>query len=59
MNSNYKTDRSKFGGLIYDYDYYGHLTMSDIASRIVSDMKFDEKCKKNIQSKKNSEKEKQ
>ena len=46
---NYKPNHSTFGGRIYDYDFYGHPTMSDIAERIMSDWKFDEKCRKNIE----------
>ena len=44
--SNYTTDHTRFGGNIYNYDYEGYNSMSDIASRIISDWKFDEKCKK-------------
>ena len=47
---NYKPDHSTFGGKIYEYDF-GHITMSDIAERIISDWKFDEKCKKSIKEK--------
>ena len=45
-SSNY-TDHTRFGGNIYNYDYEGYNSMSDIASRIVSDWKFDEKCRNN------------
>lgn len=45
MNNTYKANRSTFGGLIYNFDYDGHPSMCDIAARIVSDMKFDKKCK--------------
>lgn len=47
---NYKPDHSTFGGKIYGYDFC-YMTISDIAQRIISDWKFDEKCKKNIRGK--------
>ena len=46
--SNYKPDRTRFGGLIAPSDFDRETTMSDVISRIVSDMKFDEQCRKNI-----------
>lgn len=51
---NYKTDHSRFGGEIFPSDFettYPN-TMSYIASRIASDMRFNDKCRKNIKSKK-------
>lgn len=47
-SSNY-TDHTRFGGNIYNYDYEGYNSMSDIASRIISDWKFDEKCRKSAE----------
>lgn len=47
-SSNY-ADHTRFGGNIYNYDYEGYNNMSDIASRIISDWKFDEKCRKNAE----------
>lgn len=44
--SNY-ADHSTFGGNVYNYDFEGYNSISDIAARIISDKKFDEKCKKN------------
>ena len=41
-NANYTT----FGGRVYNYDYDNYMSMSDIASRIILDWKFDEKCRK-------------
>ncbi len=38
---------STFGGNIYNYDYEGYNSMSDITSRIISDLRFDEQCRKN------------
>ena len=37
---------NSFGGYIYQSDYEGgrYSSMCDIASRIISDMKFDQKC---------------
>ena len=43
------TDYSTFSGIISNYDFDGHPTIKDIASRILSDWKFDEMCKKNIE----------
>lgn len=44
----YKLDRSHFGGKIYNYDFDGYTTISDIAQRIATDEKFDRMCAKNI-----------
>lgn len=41
----YKHDPTTFGGYIYNYDYNEYVSMSDIAGRILADMKFDKKCK--------------
>ena len=49
---NYKTDHSTCGSLIYNYDFDGYVSISTIAERIISDWKFDEKCRKNIINKK-------
>ena len=51
---NYKPDHSTFGGVIYNYDYDGYVSMSDMAERIISDWKFDEKCRKNAESRDNN-----
>lgn len=50
---NYKTDHSTCSSLIYNYDFDGYVSISTIAERIISDWKFDEKCRKNIINKKN------
>ena len=42
-----KPDRSTFGGNVYNYDFDGYNSISDITSRIISDWRFDEKCRKN------------
>lgn len=46
--SNYKPDHTRFGGLISPSDFDRETTMSDVVGRIISDMKFDEQCRKNI-----------
>lgn len=42
-----------YGGAInvesFNTEYRGFSTMSDIAGRILSDMKFDEQCRKNCE----------
>ena len=43
---NYKPDRSTCGSKIYNYDFDGYVAMSDMAERIISDLKFDERCRK-------------
>ena len=56
---NYKKYHNQFGGYIYtsdfNTDYRGkdNIHGSTIASRIARDQKFDEQCRKNIESKKN------
>ena len=45
---NYKPDYSTFGGVIYNYDFDGYVSMRDMAERIISDWKFDERCRKNV-----------
>ena len=46
---NYKPDHSTCGSAIYNYDFEGYVSMSDMAERIISDWKFDEQCKKNME----------
>ena len=46
MTGNYKPDHSTCGSAIYNYDFDGYVSMSDMAERIISDWKFDEKCRK-------------
>ena len=43
---NYKPDYSTCRSLIYNYDFDGYVSMADMAERISSDWKFDEKCRK-------------
>ena len=43
---NYKPDHSTCGSKIYNYDFDGYVSMSDMAERIISDWKFDERCRK-------------
>ena len=47
---NYKPDHSTCSSLIYNYDFDGYVSISTIAERIISDWKFDEKCKNNAES---------
>lgn len=52
---NYSVDHSTFGGIIYqsdfetDYREKNNNNGSSIAQRIISDLKFDEQCIKNIE----------
>lgn len=41
----YKADHCTYGGKIYDYDFNGYNSLIDISQRILSDSKFDKKCK--------------
>lgn len=52
MTETYKPDHSTFGGIIYDYDFDGYLSMSDIAKRIEQDKKLDKLCRKNANKRK-------
>ena len=42
----YKPDHSTCGSQIYNYDFDGYVSMSDMAERIISDWKFDEERRK-------------
>lgn len=44
----YKPNHACFSGKIYDYEFGGYTSMSDIVSKIISDMKFDYYCKQNL-----------
>ena len=52
-----KTDHTRFGGIIYPTDFEtkrrekNNQNGSLIASRIISDRRFDEQCRQNIQGK--------
>lgn len=41
-------DHTRFGGLISPSDFDRETTMSDVIGHIISDMKFDNQCRKNI-----------
>lgn len=43
---NYNANHQNCGSKIYNYDFEGYVSMVDIAGRIISDWKFDEKCRK-------------
>ena len=45
---NYKPDHSTCGSQIYNYDFDGYVSMSDMAERIISDWKFDEERRKDV-----------
>ena len=45
---NYKPDHSTCGSVIYNYDFDGYVSMSDMAERIISDWKFDEERRKDV-----------
>ena len=49
----YKVDHSTFGGTICASDFDRKTSLSDVASRIESNKKFDEQCRKNILNKQN------
>lgn len=44
---NNHADHTTFGGNIYRYDFDGYTSISNITDRIISDLKFDIRCKKN------------
>ena len=46
---NYKLDHSTCGSVIYNYDFDGYVSMKDMAERIISDWKFDEQRRKDIE----------
>ena len=46
---NYKPDHSTCGSQIYNYDFDGYVSMADMAERIISDWKFDEQRRKDIE----------
>ena len=46
---NYNVNHSTCGSKIYNYDFDGYISMSDMFERIISDWKFDDDCKKNAE----------
>ena len=44
--SKYNADHSTCSSRIYNYDFDGYISIADMAERIISDWKFDEKCRK-------------
>ena len=46
---NYKPDHYTCSSIIYNYDFGEYVSMADMAERIISDWKFDEKCRKNAE----------
>ena len=43
----YDKEHIHFGGDISNYSFDGHSTMAEIADSIMSDLRFDEQCRKN------------
>ena len=43
---NYKPNHSTRSSVIYNYDFDGYVSITSMAERIISDWKFDEKCRK-------------
>ena len=46
---NYKPDHSTCGSKINNYDFGGYVSMADMAESIISDWKFDEQRRKDIE----------
>ena len=46
---NYRSDHSTCGSKIYNYDFDGYVSITDMAERIISDWKFDEQRRKDIE----------
>ena len=44
----YQADHTTFGGTVYPSDFDRKTTLSEIASRIENDRKFNEQCRRNI-----------
>ena len=51
---NYKPNHSTCSSVICNYDFDGYVSMTSMAERIISDWKFDEKCRKNAESRDNN-----
>ena len=46
---NYNVNHSTCGSVIYNYDFDGYVSITDMAERNISDWKFDKRCKKNVE----------
>ena len=53
---NYKTDHSTCRSKIYNYDFDGYVSITDMAERIISDWEFDEQRRKDIETRKRGNK---
>ena len=53
---NYRTDHSTCGSKIYNYDFDDYVSITDMAERIISDWKFDEQRRKDIETRKRGNK---
>ena len=56
ITGNYKTDHSTCGSQIYNYDFDGYVSITDMAERIISDWEFDEQRRKDIETRKRGNK---
>lgn len=46
---NFEHDPKCFGGTITGYDFDGYTPMATVAGKILSDQKFDERCRKALE----------
>ena len=49
---NYKIDHTTFGGIINSFDFDGHRDLRSMADKIMDDLRFDERCRRNAESRK-------
>lgn len=47
IRQNYNRDNSRFGGVIYDSDFYTYFVEHHIPERIAKDAQFDRQCRYN------------
>lgn len=49
----YHNNHTRFGGMIYESDFFTNNHPSNrVSDRIIADMKFDERCRRNIEMRK-------
>ena len=53
---NYKPNHSTCGSVIYNYDFDGYVSITSMAERIISDWKFNERCRKNAETRNKNKK---
>lgn len=51
------TDHTTYGGQLSLFDFEGHHNLQTMANKIASELKFDKRCKQNIESRKKQQKE--